>query len=546
MPERSPATPAPALQLASPHSSSRLWALFEILAPAIAALLIGYQYLHGDRWTADAPYYQAIALKAAREGHWWTLMQGSLPYFNKPPLDFWIHAAFVRIFGEHDWVARAPELIFYALTCLLVGLIARTLVSISTAASHPATASLAGLGAGLAMAGTYEWIFRIANFRLDFLQTLLLMAFVLAAAQFVHCAHRQVQLNAPTAHPSRSRTLSAILAGTCLGLALLTKPLMALLAPPMLLLWLLLIRPPSNNFRRAALRWILNSTLFAIILAASWHIAMTIQHGRLFLNTYFFVQQWQRATGELFSPEPWSWYLTYFFTRQDGTPRIALWPILALASLGALTAVVRSKHTNPKSVRPLALLGACWFLLWILLLSLFADKRHYYLLITYPGLALLCGVAVSTIARIPALARSPTRCRIVPQALAVSACAAGVLMATLRTRPPEVEAALSLAAADRRQLAEFLSANHTRDILYGGLRYNDASLLYIECGVWPRSLVEKEPIPRAQMPAGSLAVYDISPAIRAAQDRPSPAPADRVVFSAGRYVVTEIGAAHTP
>src|ERR1051325_4086358 len=96
--------------------------------PLLVSCALAGPRLFGEHWPhSDAPYYQAIALRSVREGGWWTLMQGDLPYFNKPPLGFWAHSACVELFGERDWTFYLPDALWYVLACVLVGSVAARL-----------------------------------------------------------------------------------------------------------------------------------------------------------------------------------------------------------------------------------------------------------------------------------------------------------------------------------------------------------------------------------------------------------------------------------
>ncbi len=76
-------------------------------------------------------------------------------FFDKPPLMYWMAAASMSIFGEHDWAGRIPlTLAVLALLLSVYALGIRLFRSISPAA-HP---DRAGLYAALAIAtgiGTY-------------------------------------------------------------------------------------------------------------------------------------------------------------------------------------------------------------------------------------------------------------------------------------------------------------------------------------------------------------------------------------------------------
>src|SRR6185436_4623215 len=109
------------------------------------------RYLAGDPLR-----YAAIAKSTLARGDWLELHLGPQPYFNKPPLLFWITMAAFRLFGESTFVAQSTGAIFglgmlvatWALGCRLVD------------RRH-------GLLAALSLATTYVFLKNAAALRFD-------------------------------------------------------------------------------------------------------------------------------------------------------------------------------------------------------------------------------------------------------------------------------------------------------------------------------------------------------------------------------------------
>lgn len=487
-----------------------VWLLWFV--PAATAAAFALPRMFGERWYGDAPFYQGISLRAARDGAWWPLMQGDLPFLNKPPLQFWLHGASSFLLGETDWSGKLPEAVIFALMCVATALLAARLHG-----------RRVGLLAGMAMALTSEWHWRVPNFRLDFLHTLLM---VLAMRCLVDAAAR----------PGRRGAAWAIGAGGWLGLALLTKPLFALAVPVIAIVWLALLR----RLDRAALGRIALCVPAAIVVAAPWHVSMLRTFGMHFFDVYVRQQSLARAMGEMFDPEPWYWYLRYLVTptgRWLAIDPIWFWPVLALALAGVVVTATRKSRSMWRAGDVLALL---WTFGWLTALSCFSDKRNNYLLVIHPGTAWLAAIALYRF--LPATREFwKWLGRLLPIA-AATGIALGVYAASdARTRLP--------VPADRAALYELIRSFPAGQVYNGGLKYPDAAAVYISTGVWPRSLVEKEFVPRESIPPGAIAVYDRQPG---QNKRPLPDDRDEMLLDTGRFAVVRraadaaLPAIHTP
>jgi 4-amino-4-deoxy-L-arabinose transferase-like glycosyltransferase len=237
----------------------------------------------------DSHYYAAIGLKAWREHSLWTLHAGDVPYLNKPPFAFWIHGLFVWLLGPTIWAARLPSLLAAAGAC--------------AAASH-AVRSLSGrraaMLAGFVLATTVEFFRYTRAISLD-------MWLVFFLALTVAIAAHAVRRNTP-------RTL--LWAALPIGLALLTKPFIALFAPVLLALWL------ATLGRWRAIPWLALAALGGSLLAAPWHLSMASIYPGRFWGTYFFEQSLDRAAE---SARPWHYYLAIM--AETYGPWLALLPI---------------------------------------------------------------------------------------------------------------------------------------------------------------------------------------------------------------------------
>lgn len=71
----------------------------------VGALWFGFLGLRA-LYFPDEGRYAEIPREMLASGDWVTPRLNTFPYFEKPPLQYWITAAAFAIFGEHDWTAR--------------------------------------------------------------------------------------------------------------------------------------------------------------------------------------------------------------------------------------------------------------------------------------------------------------------------------------------------------------------------------------------------------------------------------------------------------
>lgn len=364
--------------------------------PAMLLVALWLPGVNAGWYRTDTHYYAAIAKLAADSAMargsvlpLLELMAGDRPYFNKPPLVFIIEGLTIRALGLHVWTVRLPSLLAAMILCVAAAGVARRL-------SGPRVGVLAGL-----VAATTIEVFRYTRaISLDLWQAALVM---LAVWCIVSAAGRLKGVGG-------DRAWLIALAGVPIGLALLVKPLVALLALPLLGVWLVWL----GRYRLAA--WLLAAGLIAVAIAAPWHVFMMLRHPG-FAAEYFGRQSFDRITEGMpdVGAEPWWYYL-----RIIGE---AYWPWLATAGLGAY-AWMRS-GASPRARRMLVLC-AVWCGAWLVLLSLSAGKYSRYLLLVWPVAGFLSAWWIAGIRPSPGSRRLSAR---VMLWLGPAALAAGVLAA---------------------------------------------------------------------------------------------------------------------
>jgi len=97
-------------------------------ALVLAALAFGFIGARG-LWEPDEGRYVGVALEMLRSGDWLhPALQPDVPHYTKPPLEYWLEAGSLALFGHTDRGARLPGALAFAATALAVGALARRLV----------------------------------------------------------------------------------------------------------------------------------------------------------------------------------------------------------------------------------------------------------------------------------------------------------------------------------------------------------------------------------------------------------------------------------
>ena len=190
-----------------------------------------------------------------------------VPYFEKPPLLYWVNAASLRVFGETPWAARFPTRLAGLGTLLLILVAAR------------------GIGAGglsaavLFLAAPIGFLFSRTNLT-DGLLTFFFTATLLAG--------RAAVLRREEKRPWLG--MSAIFGAACAA-AFLTKGLIALVLPASIFfIWAV-----STGRFVATLRTLVLSPapLVFLLLALPWFLAVERRHPG-FLDFFFIREHFQR------------------------------------------------------------------------------------------------------------------------------------------------------------------------------------------------------------------------------------------------------------
>lgn len=321
------------------------------LIPLFWLLAFTGPHLDQGDFRTDSGYYAAIGLQMWDTGllHYYT--QPDVPYFNKPPVGFWIHGGFLKVFGVDLVVARIPSILAASGTLLLLFfLIYRLSANILFASAS-----------SFVLALTYEFFRRTREISLDHWQLFFMLAgIVLLLLYFIN---------------QEKGWLKPILGGVLLGLSLATKPMLGIIGFAVLGLWLITTRQLDwdSFFKMLA--------TFALMMAftVAWHLFMYLEFGDAFVQQYFGSEIVGRSMGRVQNFGLWYypgiWLSTY-------------WPWLPFLLFGGWQ-LLKTWGSLPKNQQALFIFLFIWLAVWITVLFVLPDKRPRYAMMVYPAFAVI-------------------------------------------------------------------------------------------------------------------------------------------------------------
>ena len=365
---------------------------------ALCALLYGAGLNRTGILGPDEPRYASIAREMARSGDWLTPRLWGDPWFEKPPLTYWMMALAFRAGLDDDLAPRVPIALASALFVVWYW---RRL--------SREFGERAGLYSAVILATTAGWL---AYSRTGVTDLPLAVSFSAA-----------MLLALPWLVRGEAKGLSG--SAALLGLAVLAKGFVApALALP--LLWM---------GRRRWRAWLQPSPILSfLVVAAPWYLFVSLRYGRAFWQEFLLEHHVARVyTDRLQHVQPWWFYLPVLAA--------GLFPWTPLAAL-----LARRQLYGDVRLR----FFAAWALFGLAFFSLVRNKLPGYLLPLLPAVCALIGVALDRVERVRwTLAISALLLALVPLAAGVlpSALEVGIRKAEWPEWPwTAIAGALPLAA----------------------------------------------------------------------------------------------------
>jgi 4-amino-4-deoxy-L-arabinose transferase-like glycosyltransferase len=320
-----------------------------------------------------------IARNMLLSGDWVTARLDGVSYLEKAPLAYWMMAASYRVFGIHDWAARLPLALAVSLLCWVTYRFGRW-----------AFDEDAGLYAGVALATSVGL----------FLFTRILIPDATLTLAITGAIWAWLGLLDPE---NNHRLRWSLILGTCLGVGLLLKGLIAVVFPAMAgLAYTALTR---QMFSASAWRRLNLGTVAAVcvLIAAPWYMLATRR------NPPYFAFSLHSGPGEYrgffwfyFFNEHLLRFLNLRYPRDYNTvPRPLFW-LLNLVWIFPWSPYLLAVPTL--SFRPTSragrarLMAVCWIGV-VMLFFTFSTTQEYYSMPIYPALALLISSGLSSESR---------------------------------------------------------------------------------------------------------------------------------------------------
>lgn len=319
----------------------------------------------------DEGIYAQVSKNILQRNDWLTLSwRDNEPWFEKPPLYFWLSALFLKVLPTPELAVRLPSAIFGFSTVILTYFFAKLLFG-----------KTAGFIAGLSLLTTFQFLYYARTGMLDVTCT-----FFITAALFAYYLSRE---GAKKIRP----IFFLVLSGTFIGLAILTKGVVGLL--PLVIVGIFettlslggtrVLQGGRSNLVPSIFLPIARLFVIAVVSAViflPWHVSMYQLHGQTFINSYLGYHVLERATMEVEDKvAPFYWYAVVLKVS------MRLWFIALLPAL--LFAVYRFVK-QPIDRSKLAFI-ALWSMVIVVVFSISKSKLVWYIMPIYPALSVIIG-----------------------------------------------------------------------------------------------------------------------------------------------------------
>jgi 4-amino-4-deoxy-L-arabinose transferase-like glycosyltransferase len=330
------------------------------------AVLLGFCFICYfpilGRWELrghDEVRYAQVAREIAEGGDWISLHLNGRPYWEKPPLFFWMIALSSYLWqGFSSFSARFPSAFFGTLTVLLTFFMGKGFYGSST-----------GLLSGLILATSLGFARFSTRAHLDVTLTFFTTASLFCFLQW----YRRTQEGSETRKGMERLFLFGFYVS--MALATLTKGPVGFLAPLMAsLVWLLI----QKEFKLIKGMSLLQGMGLLVAIVLAWYLPAVLKGGEAYLQATLFRPIGYYSSG-LEHGKPIYFYFGTF--PADFLPWFFFLP-------GAMIYGIRNKPSGDRKGFSFLL---TWFLLSLLFFSLSATKRGKYLLFLFPAASLMVG-----------------------------------------------------------------------------------------------------------------------------------------------------------
>jgi 4-amino-4-deoxy-L-arabinose transferase-like glycosyltransferase len=307
----------------------------------------------------DEAVYGQVGKELARlpVSHWLTPLYDGKPWFDKPPLFYWLSALSMRAFGVSEFAARLPS-----------ALMSVVLVGATYALGQRACPQIprVGLWAGFALATNIQFF----------------MLSRAAVTDMTLAACLTVALLALWAWAVTHQARWALLAGLATGMAVLTKgPAFLILIGAQAVFFLCLTRQARRLLSPAL--W--GGFIVSLLVSVPWFALMIHQHGQRFIQGFLEANNVTRyLKAEHQSTQAFWFFLPVFLGL------FFPWTVALPATVRDVWRQVKEEWHSPSQLSPTIFL-ALWFVLVFLFFSVSQSKLITYIFPLYPVAAILVG-----------------------------------------------------------------------------------------------------------------------------------------------------------
>lgn len=366
--------------------------LIVLLIFAVAPYFIGL----GDSaiWDANEAFYVETPRQMLERGDFLNPSFNDRPRFNKPPLSYWIVAAFYQAFGASVVSERVA---------ITIG--ALVLIAAAFGIARAVFSTDAGIIAALAVASSPRVLMFARRIFIDVYVTmfmgLTLLCFVLAERW-----------------PARRRRY-LILMYVAIALGFLTKGPVAVVLPGLVILAYLVTRGRVSDLRGLMLP---TGAIVVLAIVLPWYVAIYAEHGWLYIQKFFIEENLSRYTapyGAKVDERGPLFYLPVLLT--DLFP----WSIFGVAALSLFA--WRGWRARRESAGALPWLLALWVVMIVGFFSASQTKQDLYIFPVVTAFAALVGGLVAGGLEPAGADRPATRWIALTTGALVSAAGLGIL-----------------------------------------------------------------------------------------------------------------------
>jgi 4-amino-4-deoxy-L-arabinose transferase-like glycosyltransferase len=319
----------------------------------LGSLVFLYNLGARDLWEPDETRYAVVAGEMKDTGNWIVPHLNGAIYSEKPPLFFWLVNGSTLLLGDNEFANRLPSALAGLITVLVTFLLGARLFGVRT-----------GFLSGLVLMTGFLFP-QISRWMM--LDSILTLFFLLSLFFFYQGYKREER-----------RRVYYLVAGSFVGLGVLTKGPIAFLSIPIFLILGLLEKDVKKIWNRDLL-W---GVLVSLALVLAWVVPACWIGGNDYSRRILLEQSIGRMTGTLKHSNSHVEPLFFYFIR---------FPAEFLPWTFFVPAAVVLQLRKRKEERSGFLFLAVWFLFIFLFFSMVKGKNHNYILPLYPAAAILVG-----------------------------------------------------------------------------------------------------------------------------------------------------------